>query len=179
MWQVDSQAFAPTNLRSTWSLAECYSEYYHTCYALLKQVSNFLLYLFGPSTFLLRLRDDVKHQAEELTTVQSRLRDCQTALSDAEVLHYTVLYCTACFVHQMSSKLKCCLDTVFYVLPPVKFSFLLKSVIISCQLGDRSDIISYAHHVIVPSFWGVVCHILNVRSKRSLTWLHRCLHCLV
>jgi hypothetical protein len=42
---------------------------------------------------MFRLRDDVKHQAEELTTVQSRLRDCQTALSDAEVLHRTALYC--------------------------------------------------------------------------------------
>lgn len=31
-----------------------------------------------------RLRDDVKHQADELTTVQSRLRDCQTALSESQ-----------------------------------------------------------------------------------------------
>ena len=32
-----------------------------------------------------RLRDDIKYQSLELTTVQSKLRDCQTLLSTAEV----------------------------------------------------------------------------------------------
>lgn len=31
-----------------------------------------------------RLRDDVKHQAEELTTTQGRLRECQSTLSDTQ-----------------------------------------------------------------------------------------------
>jgi hypothetical protein len=68
----------------------------------MKSRFKFHFHFDDPTMFLLRLRDDVKHQAEELTTVQSRLRDCQTALSDAEVLHRTawhctVLYCTASY----------------------------------------------------------------------------------
>ena len=43
-----------------------------------------------------RLRDDVKHQSEELTTAQGRLRDIQTSLSESqvnEVLNCALTWC--------------------------------------------------------------------------------------
>lgn len=172
MRQVEPRAFSPDIFRSTWVWQN--AEYHHTRFTLLNQISNSLFYLFGTSTFLHRLRDDVKHQAEELTTVQSRLRDCQTALSDAEVLHCTVrhrtlLHRTLC-PSTVKQRLKCHLDAVSYSLSPVKFYLLSNTVIISCHRGDRSDIISYIHHVIVPAFGEVVCHILSVGSELSWTW---------
>jgi hypothetical protein len=80
---------------------------------------------------MFRLRDDVKHQAEELTTVQSRLRDCQTALSDAEVLHRTALYCavlhctelycTVYFMYRLLSSFQYSLSTFVCFTPRDEF----------------------------------------------------------
>lgn len=133
---------------------------------LLNHVLNSSTSIYDPTTLLLRLRDDVKHQAEELTTVQSRLRDCQTALSDAEVLHCTALYYIVHFVNQLNCSFKRSLRRASCLLPFLKYWDRWHRLIICCHWGFRSETIRYVDHVIDSVFWEVEYRFWNVGSKR-------------
>lgn len=70
-----------------------------------------------------RLRDDVKHQSEELTTAQGRLRDIQTSLSESQVNE--VLNCALTW---------CWCNTTFPLISSQVTSSFLLPCIFPCQM---------------------------------------------
>ena len=70
-----------------------------------------------------RLRDDVKHQSEELTTAQGRLRDIQTSLSESQV--NGVLNCALTW---------CWCNTTFPLISSQVTSCFLLPCIFACQM---------------------------------------------